>query len=97
MRCDTATRAAKELEEQLIDLRRLDASESEPDVWDRVQKVGQKHGKRNGALQIPAVMANVDPSQHEFGMVARQHAGLEDDVPGGAGAARTARKPRGAE
>ena len=75
MRGDTTTRGANEFEEQLIDLRRLDASESEPDVWDHVQKTGQEGGKRNRALQIPAVMANVYPRQHEFGMVARHPAG----------------------
>ena len=54
-------------------------------------------GKRTRSLQVSAVVANVDPRQHEFGMVARQPPRLEHDVPGGAGATRTARKPRGAE
>jgi hypothetical protein len=42
-------------------------------------------------------MANVNPRQYEFGMVARKLARLEDDFAREARPARTACKPRGAE
>ena len=93
----TATRSRKELEEQLVDLGRLDASESEPDVRDRVQKAGQERGKRRGDLQIPSVVADVNPGQHQFGMVPGQCTGLQNDVFHRARATRAARKPCGTE
>jgi len=42
-------------------------------------------------------MANVNPRQYEFGMVARKLPRLEDDFAREARPARTARKPRGAK
>ena len=43
VRCDTATRRTNEIEEEVVDLRGLDAPDAEPDVRNGVQEASEEH------------------------------------------------------
>ena len=61
MRGHAAAGRSNEVDQPLVDLGGLDATEPEPDVRHRVQKAGQEDGKSAGILEIATVMAEVDP------------------------------------
>jgi hypothetical protein len=97
VRSEQAVRPGEQIHQRVVDLRRLDRAQPEPDPGGRLQQAGREAGERRLPRQVPAEVPDVDSGEHELGVRLRQQPGLGDDLVRGSRAARAPREPRGAE
>ena len=97
VRRQTAIGVLQEVQEEVVDLRGLDATQSEASRRYPLQELGAEPGQRGGVGQVPPVVPDVDAGDDQLGVGVGQEAGLGHHLIDAPGAGRSPGQARGAE